>query len=79
MSKKKEHTIDGKFAVIDFSLSGTGSTIGSTDQDTVEKISYQGFSTSDARIGGFSLSGTGSTNHDSVEKSAHPGFSFFEV
>ena len=53
MSKKKEHTTDDKFAVTGFSLSGTGSTIRSTNQDTVEKTTYQGFSTSDARIGGF--------------------------
>ena len=76
MSKKKEHTTDGKFAVTGFSLSGTGSTIKSTNQDTVEKSTYQGFSASDARIGGFSLSGSCSTNQDTVEKTAHPGFSF---
>ena len=76
MSKKKEHTTDGKFAVTGFSLSRTGSTIGSTNQDTVEKSTYQGFSTSDARIGGFSLSWIGSTNYDRVEKTALPGFSF---
>ena len=73
MSKRKEHTTDGKFAVTGFSLSGTSSMIGSSNQDTVEKNTYQGFSTSDARIGGFSLSGTGSTNQDTVEKTAHPG------
>ena len=76
MSIKKEHTTDGKFAVTGFSLSGTSSTIGSTNQDTIEKTTYQGFSTSDARIGGFSLSGSGSTNQETVEKTTHPGFSF---
>ena len=53
---------------------------GSTNQDTVEKSTYQVFSTSNARIRGFSLSGTGctfgSTNQDTVEKTAHTGFSF---
>ena len=75
MSKEKEHTTDGKFAVTGFSLSGTGSTIGSIHQDTVEKNVYLGFSTNDARIRGFSLLGTrsmfGSTNQDTVEKNAH--------
>ena len=54
--------------------------IGSTNEDTVEKNAYQCFSTNDARIGVFSLSGTSSTfgltYQDTVEKSAHQGFSF---
>ena len=61
MSKEKKHTTDGKFAVTGFSLSRTGSMIGSTNQDTAEKNAHEGFSNNDARIGDFSLSGTGST------------------